>query len=148
LQKTEFGELAEPFYKGNIGSSTMPQKRNPTKTQFIITISKLLKQNVPVFLESMVHQHERDMSSWQAEWEALPEICLLISASLASSNNVLEQLTINHKQMRKNLDLTNGLIISESVMIKIGEKIGRQAAHKIINESCMEAFENDIPLLE
>src|SRR5699024_2378399 len=55
LQKTEFGELAEPFYKGNIGSSTMPQKRNPTKTQFIITISKLLKQNVPVFLESMVH---------------------------------------------------------------------------------------------
>lgn len=149
LQKTEFGELEEPFQKGKVGSSTMPHKRNPSKTQNIVTLSRILKQNVPLFLESMIHQHERDMISWQTEWEILPEVCLLSSNILKSSKEVIDGLIVNEERMLKNLmELTNGLIVSESIMIKIGEKIGRQKAHDLIYEACMHAYENNIPLLD
>lgn len=147
LQKTEFGELEEPFQKGKVGSSTMPHKRNPSKTENIVTLSRILKSNIPLFLEGIVSEHERDMISWQVEWETLPEVCLLISNMLRSSNEVIRGLNVNSERMEKNLlELTNGLIVSESVMIKIGEKIGRQKAHDIVYDACMYAYENNIYL--
>ena len=103
LQKTEFGELEEPFQMGKVGSSTMPHKRNPSKTQNIVTVSRLIRQDIPVFFEAMIHQHERDMISWQMEWEALPEICLLASSALSSTITVLDDLTVNADRMKENL---------------------------------------------
>ncbi|GGP07871.1 adenylosuccinate lyase [Oceanobacillus neutriphilus] len=147
LQKTEFGELEEPFQKGKVGSSTMPHKRNPSKTENIVTLARILKSNVPLFIECLISEHERDMISWQVEWETLPEVCLLISNILRSSNDVIKGLQVNKDRMEKNLlELTNGLIVSESIMIKIGEKIGRQKAHDIVYDACMEAYENNIAL--
>ncbi|WP_408011273.1 adenylosuccinate lyase [Pseudalkalibacillus sp. A8] len=148
LQKTEFGELEEPFSKGKVGSSTMPHKRNPSKTQNIVTISRTIRQNVPVFLEGMIHQHERDMISWQTEWETLPEVCMLAGSALSSSIDVLRGLIVNEDRMKQNLDLTNGLIMSESIMISLGETLGRQVAHDLVYDACMEAFEQNRPLQE
>lgn len=148
LQKTEFNELEEPFKMGKVGSSTMPHKRNPSKVQNIVTVSRVLRQSIPIFLEGMIHHHERDMISWQTELESLPEICLLISQITSSSVDVLEGLHVNEERMRKNLDLTNGLIISESVMIKIGEEIGRQTSHDVIYDASMKAYEEAVPLLD
>lgn len=148
LQKTEFGELEEPFQMGKVGSSTMPHKRNPSKTQNIVTVSRLIRQDIPVFFEAMIHQHERDMISWQMEWEALPEICLLASSALSSTITVLDDLTVNADRMKENLDLTNGLIISEAIMVQLGEVIGRQVAHDTVYEACMKAYEEKVPLKE
>lgn len=148
LQKTEFNELEEPFRMGKVGSSTMPHKRNPSKVQNIVTVSRVLRQSIPIFLEGMIHHHERDMISWQTELESLPEVCLLISQMTSSSVVVLEGLNVNVERMRRNLDLTNGLIISESVMIKLGEKIGRQTSHDVVYEASMKAYEDNTPLLD
>lgn len=145
LQKTEFSELEEPFKKGKVGSSTMPHKRNPSRAQNIVTISRILKQNVPLFLESMIHQHERDMVSWQMEWELLPQSCLQFGAILSSSKELLEGLTINKDRMYENVSgLTNGLIMSEAIMIKLGETIGRQRSHDLVYDACMVAYEEKI----
>src|SRR5699024_8252683 len=142
LQKTEFGELAEPFEMGKVGSSTMPHKRNPSKTENVVTLTRILQSNIPLFLSGMVNEHERDMISWQVEWETLPEICLLISNILKNSKEVLRELHVNEEKMYHNVtELTNGLIMSEPVMLKIGEKIGRQKAHDIVYEASMEAYE-------
>ncbi|PIC95371.1 hypothetical protein CSV69_11665 [Sporosarcina sp. P26b] len=145
LQKTEFTELEEPFKKGKVGSSTMPHKRNPSRAQNIVTMSRILKQNVPLFLEAMIHQHERDMISWQMEWEILPESCMLFGAILSSTEELLKGLTINKERMYKNVsELTNGLIMSEAIMIKLGETIGRQHSHDLIYDACMVAYEENI----
>jgi len=149
LQKTEFTELEEPFKKGKVGSSTMPHKRNPSRAQNIVTMSRILKQNVPLFLEAMVHQHERDMISWQMEWELLPESCLLFGAIASSSKELLAGLTINKERMHKNVsELTNGLIMSEAIMIKLGETIGRQHSHDLVYDACMVAYEENIDVRE
>lgn len=148
LQKTEFGELEEPFKMGKVGSSTMPHKRNPSKTQNIVTVSRLLRHEIAAFYEAMIHQHERDMISWQMEWKLIPEVCLLASAALSSTITVLEGLVVNADRMLRNLELTNGLIISEAVMIQLGEFIGRQKAHDVVYEACMKAYEENIPLLD
>src|SRR5699024_1563186 len=107
---------------------------------------RILRQNIPVFFENMIHQHERDMISWQTEWESLPEICLLVSTALSSSINVLEGLVVNEENMKFNLKLTNGLILSESIMLTLGKTIGRQNAHDVVYESCMKSFEQNVPL--
>lgn len=148
LQKTEFGELEEPFKMGKVGSSTMPHKRNPSKTQNIVTVSRLLRHEIAAFFEAMIHQHERDMISWQMEWKLLPEACLLASAALSSTVTVLQGLIVNADRMKRNLDLTNGLIISEAVMLQLGEYIGRQKAHDVVYEACMKAYEDNVPLLD
>lgn len=149
LQKTEFTELEEPFNKGKVGSSTMPHKRNPSLAQNIVTMSRILRQNVPLFLESMIHQHERDMISWQMEWEVLPESSLLFGAILQKTEKLLEGLTINKDRMYKNVsELTNGLIMSEAIMIKLGETIGRQESHDLVYEACMSAYEQNIDVRE
>lgn len=149
LQKTEFTELEEPFQKGKVGSSTMPHKRNPTRAQNIVTISRLLKQNIPLFLEAMVHQHERDMIAWQMEFELLPETCMLFGAILASSKELLAGLTINKDRMYQNVsELTHGLIMSEAIMIKLGETIGRQHAHDLVYDACMDAYEQKKDIID
>jgi len=147
LQKTEFSELEEPFKKGKVGSSTMPHKRNPSTAQNIVTTARILKQNVTLFLEGMIHQHERDMISWQMEWEVLPESCLLLGNILNSTETLLKGLTINRQRMYENVtELTHGLIMSEAVMISLGEEIGRQKAHDLVYDACMIAYEekNDV----
>src|SRR5699024_6054803 len=102
-----------------------------------------------LFLEGMIHQHERDMISWQTEWEILPESCLLFGAILESSEKLLAGLTINKERMYKNVsELTNGLIMSESIMIKLGEHIGRQKAHDLVYDACMVAYEDNLDIRE
>lgn len=149
LQKTEFTELEEPFNKGKVGSSTMPHKRNPSLAQNIVTMSRILRQNVPLFLDGMIHQHERDMIAWQMEWELLPESSMLFGAILQKTETLLNGLTINKDRMYQNVsELTNGLIMSESIMITLGETIGRQESHDLVYDACMAAYEQNIDVRE
>lgn len=140
LQKTEVSELAEPFVMGKVGSSTMPQKRNPHLCEAILALSKIVRYQAALALEGMVQEHERDMASWMAEWEIVPQACLYTSGVLKHSVVILQDLVVNEKRMRTNLDLLQGLIMAEPVMFALAEKVGHQKAHRLIYEIAMKAF--------
>lgn len=146
LQKTEYGELEEPFEMGMVGSSTMPHKRNPMTSESVVAISKMLRYNVPLAIEAMVGEFERDMRTWQTEWKFVGESFILLSGAIRSINRVLQHLYVNVGQMRSNVYMTKGLILSEAIMLKLGEKIGRQKAHDLVYKICMKAYEEDMPL--
>ena len=146
LQKTEYGELEEPFEMGMVGSSTMPHKRNPMTSESVVAISKMVRCNVPLAIEAMVGEFERDMRTWQTEWKFVGESFILLSGAIRSMNRVLQRLYINVGRMRSNVYMTKGLILSEAIMLKLGEKIGRQKAHDLVYKICMRAYEEDVPL--
>lgn len=146
LQRTEIGELEEPFSIGKIGSSTMPHKRNPAMSENIVSLSRIVQNNVQLMLNGMINDHERDKISWLVEWEVIPESCIMSSGTLSILHNVLDDLNVNKSIMKNNLDITNGLILSEAVMLALGEKIGKQKSHDIIYKASMKAFGENLSL--
>ncbi len=146
LQRTELAELEEPFHMGKVGSSTMPHKRNPMMSEGVVAVSKLLNAQVGPALADMQAENERDQRGWQAEWSFLAETCCMLGGMLYWTNKVLAGLQVYPDNMRRNLDALHGLILSENVMLALGGKIGRQEAHEVAYELCMEAFEKHMPL--
>ena len=146
LQRTEVAEVEEPFHMGKVGSSTMPHKRNPMMCEGVIAVSKLLQKQVAPALADMIAENERDQRGWMAEWAFLPDTCCLLGGMLFWTNKVLSGLVVYPENMTRNLDALHGLLLSENVMLALGEKMGRQAAHEVVYELCMEAFEKRIPL--
>ena len=148
LMQTEVAEVFEPFHAGRGSSSTMPQKRNPISCLYIHATTALVRQNVGAMLEAMVADHERSTGPWEIEWIALPEIFLLASAALAQSRIMLEGLEVDAARMRANLDLTQGQIVSEAVMMGLGPYLGRQRAHDLVYDICRRVAASGRPLLE
>ena len=143
LQRTEIAELEEPQDAGNVGSSTMPHKRNPMTSEGIVAVERLVRRSVGTALEGMSGEHERDMSTWQSEWLWIPELLILVDAALVQTHEVLSGLRVRRDRMIENLELTEGLLMSESVMIALAEKLGRQGAHDLLHEMAMEVSEGD-----
>lgn len=148
LQRTEVGEIEEGFSKGKIGSSTMPQKRNPMICENTVANVRTIQQNAALGFTCLVQLHERDMTYWQTEWSYIPQITILLSSCLANAKNVMTNMIIHKERIHENLHLTKGLIVSERCMLDLGQYLGRQTAHAVIHESCMTAFENNRPLLD
>lgn len=145
LMRTEINEVEEPFSEGKIGSTTMPHKRNPAALEGLASLTAPLLKSVALIHESMKVEHERDAMSWRAEWIALPEINLYISAQLQTALAVLKGLKVNADKMLINLSLQNGLLLSEKVMFEIGKRLGKQTAHNLVYQSAMKAFEQNRP---
>lgn len=145
LMRTEINEVEEPFSAGKIGSTTMPHKRNPAALEGLASLTAPLLKSVALIHESMKVEHERDAMSWRAEWIALPEINLYISAQLQIALAVLKGLKVNADRMLANLSLQNGLLLSEKVMFEIGKRLGKQTAHQLVYQSAMKAFEQNRP---
>lgn len=148
LQRTEIGEVEEGFSMGKIGSSTMPQKRNPMICENIYSTTRLVQTNATLGFTSMVQEHERDMSFWQSDWSYLPQICINLSGALKMLHTVLNQMIVHEDNIKRNLAETKGMIVSERVMLELGHYLGRQVAHEVIYENCMKAFDEDKPLLD
>lgn len=147
LQKTEFGEVEEPFVSGKGSSSTMPQKRNPILCEAVSGIAQVVCQHVPTMLTAMKPEHERAMGEWHAEWDVLPHVCQLTAAALAHSLAIFGGLVVHREAMQRNLGLTNGQIVAEAVMMQLGRHIGRQRAHDVVYEACERAVGDGIALL-
>lgn len=145
LMRTEINEVEEPFSDGKIGSTTMPHKRNPAALEGLASLTAPLLKSVALIHESMKVEHERDAMSWRAEWIALPEINLYISAQLQTALAVLKGLKVNADRMLANLSLQNGLLLSEKVMFEIGKRLGKQTAHHLVYQCAMRAFEQNQP---
>ncbi len=144
LQRTEVAEVEEPFHMGKVGSSTMPHKRNPMMCEGVIALSKLLQNQVAPALADMIAENERDQRGWMAEWAFLPDTCCLLGGMLSWTNKVISGLVVYPENMTRNLDALHGLLLSEKVMLALGERMGRQAAHEVVYELSMEAFEKRI----
>jgi adenylosuccinate lyase len=149
LQRTEIGELAEPFAAGQIGSSTMPHKRNPIRCEKICGLAKILRANVQAGLENIVIEHERDLTNSSCERVLLPECFLLIDEMLKTSIYVLGNLLVLPEQMKRNLGLTRGLNMAEAVMIELTRRgMNRQEAHAVLRECSSTSVRKDVPLVE
>nr|MCU0507459.1 adenylosuccinate lyase family protein [Anaerolineae bacterium] len=147
LQKSEVMELEEPHHHGKVGSSTMPHKRNPMGCEGIMALSRLARSLAPALLESLANaEHERDWAAVHTEWSALAEIAVATGAAVAQTREVIRGLIVYRERMRENVDALRGLILSEAVMLALGEHVGRQEAHDIVYEAAMTAFETRRPL--
>jgi 3-carboxy-cis,cis-muconate cycloisomerase len=145
LQRTELAEVEEPFNEGKVGSSTMPHKRNPMICEAVLALSRLALRSVPLALDAMIQDHERDWSSDHIEWAYLGEMCIMTDGALTLTLRVLTGLQVYPERMLKNLDLLDGLALSEAVMLALGKDLGRQTAHEVVYECSMRSFEQGLP---
>jgi 3-carboxy-cis,cis-muconate cycloisomerase len=99
-------------------------------------------------LASMVQEHERGLGGWHAEWETLPEICMLAAGALARGIEVIEGLQVDPRKMRADLDATHGLIMAEAVSMALARHIGRPGAHELVEAACIKAMKGKKHLRE
>ena len=140
LMQSEIAEVGESAAAGRGGSSTMPQKRNPVASAAILAACEQVQALAPVMLRAMGQEHERGTGSWHAEWLALPEIVIYGASAVAAARRLAEGLVVDPARMRKNLDLTHGLIMAEAVTMALAPKLGRLAAHEKVGEACAAAI--------
>ncbi|MFO1327484.1 MAG: adenylosuccinate lyase family protein [Rubrivivax sp.] len=148
MMQTEVGEVYEPFHHGRGSSSTMPQKRNPISSCYIHASISVLRQHAAALMDAMVADHERSTGPWEIEWIVLPEAFCLLAGALKQALGVLKGLEVDPAAMRRNLDLTHGLVMSEAVMMGLGPYIGREYAHDLVYDICRQALKQQRPLLE
>lgn len=139
LMKQEFGEVEEPVPPGTVGSSTMPQKRNPKLCQDIVAGAAQVRALVPLALEAMQTEHEADRTTSVMMNHAIGEACVLSGDILQRLLMLFEGLRTFPDRMRRNLDLSGGLIMAEAVMLKLGAEIGRQRAHDLVYDAAQAA---------
>ena len=148
MMQTEVAEVFEPYHPGRGSSSTMPQKRNPIASCYIHAAISVVRQHAAALMDAMVADHERSTGPWEIEWIVLPEAFCLMAGALKHSRAVLEGLEVDPEAMRRNIDMTHGLVMSEAVMMGLGHHLGREYAHDLVYELCREALKQRRPLLE
>lgn len=148
MMQHEVAEVFEPFAPGRGSSSTMPQKRNPISSCYIHAAISVVRQHAASLMDAMVADHERSTGPWEIEWIALPEAFCLTAGALKQTRFVLEGLEVDPAAMIANIELTNGLVMSEAVMMGLGPYIGREYAHDLVYDLCREAIKSNRPLLD
>ncbi len=148
LMKQEFGEVEEPVPPGTVGSSTMPQKRNPQLSQDIIAAAAQIRALVPLALETMQTEHEADHTTSIMMGRALVQACELTGDMLQRLVVLLDGLQVFPGRMRRNLDLSGGLIMAEALMLELGKQIGRQRAHDAVYDAAQGSVTEGRPFRE
>ena len=148
LMQTEVGEVFEPYAKDRGSSSTMPQKRNPISCNYIHACMSMVRQLVAALLDAMVEDHERSTGPWEIEWIAVPEIFLLTAGALQQARSLLADLEVDAARMRANLEITQGLISTEAVMMGLAPYLGRQRAHDLVYDISRQASVSGRSLLD
>ncbi len=143
LQRTEVRELGEPFSKGQKGSSAMPHKRNPILCERLSGMARLLRSYVQTALENVPLWHERDISHSSAERVILPDSTILLDFMLHDAHRVLDGLEIHPEAMRRNLDLTGGLVYSGTVLLALARAgVSREDAYLWVQRNAMKSWES------
>ncbi|RLI37384.1 adenylosuccinate lyase, partial [Candidatus Bathyarchaeota archaeon] len=146
LQRTEIGEVFEPFGRRQVGSSTMPHKRNPELCERICGLAKIVRSLVIPALENVPTWHERDLTQSSSERFIIPEACILVDYMLHLMKGILEGMEVDEERMLRNLNLTGGLIMSEAVMLALTRKgMNRQEAHELVRRLAIKSRSEKIP---
>jgi adenylosuccinate lyase len=141
LQRTEVHEVEEPFSAGQTGSSAMPHKRNPELCERVCGLARLLRGFALTSLENVALWHERDISHSSNERVTIPDACLVLDYMLSIFTPVMKNLQVFPKQMKKNLELTRGLVFSQRVMLALIDKgLSRQEAYNLVQRNAMKSY--------
>jgi len=144
LQKTEVLEAEEYFSEGQKGSSAMPHKRNPIKTERISGMARLLRGYTQTAMENVPLWHERDISHSSAERMIFPDSCMTIDFMLKETANVIDNLIVYPENMQKNLDMTNGLIYSQEILLALVDKgLTREEAYEMVQRNAMQCWKGE-----
>ncbi|HSD04696.1 MAG TPA: adenylosuccinate lyase [Nitrosopumilaceae archaeon] len=148
LQRTEIGEVAEPFKKGQMGSSAVPVKRNPVKSERITSLSKMLRSQISVSFENIPLWHERDLSNSANERFILPTSSILLDEMLEAMTKILSDLYVNKDKIKKNLGITKGQIFAEFVLEALIKKgVPRFIAYRDIQRIAFAASDSGAEFL-
>ena len=148
-QRTEVAELAEPFSAGQKGSSAMPHKKNPIRSERICGIARVVRGYVTPVMEGMALWHERDISHSSVERIALPDAAIATDYLLHLTTGVIEGLVVDESRMRANLDSTGGLIYTSSVLLElVAAGMSREDAYALVQAAAMTTWESGTPLRE
>jgi 3-carboxy-cis,cis-muconate cycloisomerase len=139
LSQTEVSEVCEPHAEGAGSSSTMPQKRNPILSEYILAATRSVHALVPIVFSAMTQDHERSTGPWQSESLAIPQIFTLTAGALARAHKLAAGMIADPVRMRQNLDATHGLIMAEALATILTPAMGRAAAHHAFSRACDRA---------
>src|SRR5919107_1234318 len=143
LQRTEIGEVAEPFRKGQVGSSAVPVKRNPIKSERVSSLAKILRSLVNVSMENIASWHERDLANPANERFALPMASILLDEMLNAMTKVIQELKVNKERIASNIEMTKGQIYAEFVLDALIKKgVARFDAYRDIQRVAFSALES------
>ena len=149
LQKTELSEVEEFFGKHQKGSSAMPHKKNPILSENLTGLSRMVRSYVVPALENIALWHERDISHSSVERNIGPDSTITLDFSLNRLKNIIENLNVHPKRMLKNLNLTNGIIFSQRVMLELTKRgFTREKAYSVVQKNAQNSWKNNIPLYD
>ena len=141
LQKTEIGEVEEPFGKGQKGSSAMPHKRNPIGAEQIVGLARLLRGNAHAAFENIALWHERDISHSSVERVILPDSFIALDHMLRRMTRIVAGMVVNVERMRENLNRSRGVVFSGTVLLELAKKgISREQAYEWLQRNAMRSF--------
>ena len=144
LQRTEVGEVGEPFGTGQTGSSAMPHKRNPELCERISGLARLVRGYAMTSMENIALWHERDISHSSTERIILPDSCLLVDYCLSVFTSIIKGLQVFPQRMKKNMELTKGLVFSQRVMLALIDKgLSRQRAYELVQHNAMKSWKGN-----
>jgi 3-carboxy-cis,cis-muconate cycloisomerase len=135
LMQSEVAEVAEPGDSDRGGSSTMPQKRNPIGSTITLAAASRVPGLTFAFLSQMVQEHERAVGGWQAEWPTISAVIQATGVAIATMAETAEGMTVNSARMKENLDARKGTVFAEKAMLLLSSKIGREAAHELLDRA-------------
>ena len=145
-QRTEVRELAEPFGSGQKGSSAMPHKKNPIRSERICGLARVVRAQVTPVTEGMALWHERDISHSSVERVALPDAAIVTDYLLALTTGLVEGLTVDAARMRANLDSTGGLIYTSAVLLELVRAgMTREDAYSLVQDAAMDTWDTGTP---
>ena len=148
MAQTEVREVAESSEDGRGGSSTLPHKRNPVGATLASACARKVQGVVPVLQSAMTQEHERSAGAWHSEWEALSDALAFTGGAAAAIRESVEGLQVFPERMRKNLNLTGGLLLTEHVTTVAAEKLGRLKAHDLVKKAAHRTLDNGSSLRE
>jgi 3-carboxy-cis,cis-muconate cycloisomerase len=146
LSQTEVGEVAESSAGGRGGSSTLPHKRNPVGSVLTIACARRVRGAAGVLLEAMAQEHERAAGAWQSEWAPLGEALALTGGAASSLGMALDGLEVRADRMRENLEATGGVLMAESVVTALAERLGQRRARELVDAATASALDAGRPL--
>lgn len=148
LQRTEIGEVAEAFHLGKVGSSTMAQKRNPSTALLLVSLARMVRTRVQAAQDTMVRMDEGDSSATNVADALLPEIAIIAASVTETLARLARGLVVDEEAMARNLGLTQGLIASEAVMMRLTQRMGRHEAHRLLYAAAQRAQSEGVPFVE
>jgi adenylosuccinate lyase len=148
LQRAEIGEVSEAPTAGVVGSITMPQKRNPERSEHLSTLARIVRADAGLALEGLVGEHERDGAAWKTEWAFLPQASNATAVALSLAAELVSGLRVDAERMRANVDAQEGYVLAEPVMLALAERVGKNRAHELVHRAALAGQEAGITFVE